>query len=109
MLMIARKWAGLGRPIIIFPQGTRVAPGEKKDYHSGVFAVYRALKVPVVPIALNSGTFWPRKAFIKRPGVITVKILNYIRPGLKRQDFMKQLEDIIETETRVLEQNSPSS
>ena len=65
--------------------------------------------MPVVPIALNSGTFWPRKAFIKRPGVITVKILNYIRPGLKRQDFMKQLEDIIETETRVLEQNSPSS
>jgi 1-acyl-sn-glycerol-3-phosphate acyltransferase len=109
MLMIARKWAGLGRPIIIFPQGTRVAPGEKKGYHSGVFAVYRALKVPVVPIALNSGIFWPRKAFIKRPGVITVKILNYIRPGLKREDFMKQLEDIIETETRLLEQNSPNS
>ena len=67
------------------------------------------MKVPVVPIALNSGVFWPRRAFIKRPGIITVRILNYIRAGLKREDFMKKLEDIIETETRVLEQNSPSS
>ena len=58
MLIAARKWANIGRPIIIFPQGTRVTAGEKHNYHSGVFAVYRALKVPVVPVALNSGMFW---------------------------------------------------
>jgi 1-acyl-sn-glycerol-3-phosphate acyltransferase len=106
MLRAARKWADSGRPIIIFPQGTRVAPGEKKTYHSGVFAVYKALKVPLVPVALNSGTFWPRKAFVKRPGIITVKILDSIRPGLDRKEFMETLEDVIESETRILERNN---
>jgi 1-acyl-sn-glycerol-3-phosphate acyltransferase len=105
MLFAARRWANIGRPIIIFPQGTRVASGEKQNYHSGVFAVYRALKVPVVPVALNSGTFWPRKAFIKKPGMITVKVLNYIRPGMDRKEFMKKLEDMIETETNLLEKS----
>jgi 1-acyl-sn-glycerol-3-phosphate acyltransferase len=105
MLFAARRWANIGRPIIIFPQGTRVASGEKQNYHSGVFAVYRALKVPVVPVALNSGAFWPRKAFIKKPGMITVKVLNYIRPGMDRKEFMKKLEDMIETETNLLEKS----
>ena len=103
MLIAARKWANIGRPIIIFPQGTRVTAGEKHDYHSGVFAVYRALKVPVVPVALNSGTFWSRKAFIKKPGIITVRVLSYIRPGMDRKEFMEKLEDVIETETELLE------
>ena len=103
MLIAARKWANIGRPIIIFPQGTRVTAGEKHNYHSGVFAVYRALKVPVVPVALNSGTFWSRKAFIKKPGIITVRVLSYIRPGMDRKEFMEKLEDVIETETELLE------
>ncbi len=103
MLIAARKWANIGRPIIIFPQGTRVTAGEKHNYHSGVFAVYRALKVPVVPVALNSGMFWSRKAFIKKPGIITVRVLSYIRPGMDRKEFMEKLEDVIETETELLE------
>ena len=104
MLIAARKWANIGRPIIIFPQGTRVTAGEKHNYHSGVFAVYRALKVPVVPVALNSGMFWSRKAFIKKPGIITVRVLSYIRPGMDRKEFMEKLEDVIETETELLEE-----
>ena len=104
MLIAARKWANIGRPIIIFPQGTRVTAGEKHNYHSGVFAVYRALKVPVVPVALNSGMFWSRKAFIKKPGIITVRVLSYIRPGMERKEFMEKLEDVIETETELLEE-----
>ncbi|MBH67650.1 MAG: 1-acyl-sn-glycerol-3-phosphate acyltransferase [Rhodospirillaceae bacterium] len=103
MLMAARKWSDAGRPIIIFPQGTRVAIDESIKYHSGVFAVYKALNIPVVPVALNSGRFWPRQAFVKRPGVITVKLLDVIKPGLNRQEFMSTLESSIETATKELE------
>ena len=103
MLMAARKWNNAGRPIIIFPQGTRVAIDESPKYHSGVFAVYKALDIPVVPVALNSGKFWPRQAFVKRPGVITVKLLDTIKPGLNRREFMRILEKSIETATKELE------
>jgi 1-acyl-sn-glycerol-3-phosphate acyltransferase len=104
MIGAARKAAGDGRPVLIFPQGTRVSPGGEAPYYSGVFALYRALDCPVVPVALNSGTFWSRHAFFKRPGVITVRILPPLPRGLDRKVFMKDLEAAIETATHALDQ-----
>jgi 1-acyl-sn-glycerol-3-phosphate acyltransferase len=86
-----------GRSILIFPEGTRVAPGQSRPYQPGVAALYTQLKVPVVPVALNSGLFWGRRAFIKKPGTIVVEILPPIQPGLDRKAVMKELEDRIET------------
>ncbi|WP_395016089.1 lysophospholipid acyltransferase family protein [Dongia sp.] len=85
-----------GRSILIFPEGTRVAPGQSKPYQPGVAALYTQQKVPVVPVALNSGLFWGRRAFVKRPGTIVVQILPPIPPGLDRKLFMKELENRIE-------------
>jgi len=94
-----------GGSILIFPQGTRAAPGASVaeiPYHSGTFAIYQATGLPVVPVALNSGLFWSRAAFIKRPGVIDVDLLSEIPPGLNRREFMTRLEESIETATNRL-------
>jgi 1-acyl-sn-glycerol-3-phosphate acyltransferase len=91
-----------GRSILIFPEGTRVPPGESRPYHPGVAALYGQLKVPVVPVALNSGLFWGRRAFVKRPGTVTVAFLPPIPPGLDRKAFMRELESRIETAATVL-------
>jgi len=89
-----------GRQVIIFPEGTRAAPDEHRPYHPGVAALYQAFpKVPVVPVALNSGYLWGRKAFLKRPGVVTVHILPAIPPGLDRRRFLATLRETIETAT----------
>lgn len=99
----ARPTVEAGRSMLIFPQGTRVAPGAHIPYQPGVFALYRALALPVVPIALNSGMYWPRNAFLKRPGTIVVEILPAIPPGLGRAEFMARLEETIEGATTRLE------
>jgi 1-acyl-sn-glycerol-3-phosphate acyltransferase len=88
-----------GRSIVIFPEGTRVAPGDQKPYQIGTAALYRQLGVPVVPMALNSGLFWARRKWIKRPGVITLEILPPIEPGLSRDVFMTTLRERIEGAT----------
>jgi 1-acyl-sn-glycerol-3-phosphate acyltransferase len=88
---------GSGRSILIFPEGTRVAPGESRPYQPGVAALYTQLKVPVVPVALNSGLYWGRRAFLKKPGTIVVEILPPIAPGLDRKAVIKELETRIET------------
>ena len=93
----ASETLGSGRSILIFPEGTRVIPGQTKPYQPGVAALYTQQQVPVVPIALNSGLFWGRQAFIKKPGTIVVQILPPIPPGLDRKAFMAQLEQAIET------------
>jgi 1-acyl-sn-glycerol-3-phosphate acyltransferase len=92
----ARRALAEGRSIVIFPEGTRVAPGDSRPYQVGVAALYRQLGVPVVPVALNSGVFWGRRKFIKRPGVITLEVLPPIAPGLPRDAFMEILRDRIE-------------
>jgi len=97
MIKDSRKPLSTGRSIIIFPEGTRTAPGEKGFYHSGVAALYNQLKLPVVPVALNSGIYWPRRKLIRRPGVITLRFLPPIPPGLPRDQFMIRLEADIET------------
>jgi 1-acyl-sn-glycerol-3-phosphate acyltransferase len=91
-----------GRSIVIFPEGTRVALGDQRPYQVGTAALYRQLGVPVVPMALNSGLFWGRRQWVKRPGVITLEILPPIPPGLSRKAFMETLRDRIETATKRL-------
>lgn len=82
-----------GLSILIFPEGNRRPVGASPDYKPGVAALYKALAVPVVPVALDSGRFWPRRSFVKRPGVITVRFLEPIAPGLDRRAFMHLLEE----------------
>jgi 1-acyl-sn-glycerol-3-phosphate acyltransferase len=96
MIKTARSRMADGRHIVIFPEGTRTAPGERRTYHPGVAALYSQLAVPVVPVALNSGLFWPRRTFLKRPGHIVVEILPPIPPGLPRREFMRRLQSAIE-------------
>lgn len=88
-----------GRPLVIFPEGTRTAIGEKIPYKRGIYTLYKYLNVPVVPVALNSGLYWKRRGFVKYPGIIRVKILSPIPVGLAQDVFMKTLEQVIETES----------
>ncbi|MDD3181683.1 MAG: lysophospholipid acyltransferase family protein [Alphaproteobacteria bacterium] len=88
-----------GRKIVIFPQGTRVAPGVKKPYKVGVVALYQDLDIPVVPVALNSGLFWPKKGWLKYPGTVTIAFLPPIPAGLSRSQMMRRLEHDVETES----------
>lgn len=90
------------RPLVIFPEGTRRAPHAPPAYQRGVAALYRGLDAPVTPVALNSGLFWRRNAFLKRPGRITIEFLEPIPPGLSSAEFMRLLEDRIETATNAL-------
>lgn len=92
-----------GRALIVFPEGHRQPAGQGGRYHPGVFKLYEALSVPVVPIALNSGMFWGRNAFLRHPGRIVLQILPPIAPGLPREAFMHQLQEAIEGTTKRLE------
>ena len=103
MVAAARPVAAAGRPIVIFPQGTRVAPGAHLPYQPGVAALYRALALPLIPAAVNSGLFWGRRSFIKRPGRIVLEFLDPIPPGWRKRSLMTELERRIETATAALE------
>jgi 1-acyl-sn-glycerol-3-phosphate acyltransferase len=96
----ARQVLGEGRPILIFPEGTRKKPGAAPDYKPGVAGLYAMLGVDCVPVALNSGAYWT--GFLKRPGTIVLEFLDPIAPGLKRDAFMALLETRIETATNRL-------
>jgi 1-acyl-sn-glycerol-3-phosphate acyltransferase len=104
MVKQARAVIADGRSIVIFPEGTRVAPGDQRPYQVGTAALYRQLGVPVVPMALNSGLFWGRRKWVKRPGTITLEILPPIPPGLPREAFMERLRGQIEGATARLAQ-----
>ena len=104
----ARAVIADGRSIVIFPEGTRVAPGDERPYQVGAAALYRQLGVPVVPVALNSGVFWGRRKFIKWPGVIQVKLLPAISPGLDRETFLGTLRERIEVATAQLQNTTAS-
>jgi len=102
MVRRAREVVAERRPIVIFPEGTRTAVGAKRAYHPGVAALYTQLGLPVVPIAVNSGLFWPRRSFLKRPGRIVVEVLAPLPPGLDRKAFLAELRSRIETATERL-------
>lgn len=105
MVKQARAVIADGRSIVIFPEGTRVAPGDQRPYQVGTAALYRQLGVPVVPMALNSGLFWGRRKWVKRPGTLTLEILPPIAPGLRREVFMETLRGRIEGATAQLVEN----
>lgn len=86
-----------GRQVVIFPEGTRTAPGAGGDYKPGIAALYRQIDVPVHPVATNSGVHWPAHGFLRKPGVIVFEFLEPIPPGLKREAFMTLLRERIET------------
>ncbi|MEO1038400.1 MAG: lysophospholipid acyltransferase family protein [Pseudomonadota bacterium] len=102
MLRTARQRAEEGRQVVIFPQGTRVNPGEAESYKPGVAGLYAAMKAPCAPVALNSGLYWPGSGVLRRPGHIVVEFLPAIEPGLSRDAFMSQLETVIEAASDAL-------
>lgn len=93
----AKERVADGDRIIIYPEGTRRPMGAIPKYKQGIGAMYIDLNVPVVPVALNSGKFWSRRSFEKKPGTIIVSILPAIQPGLTQSEFMQKLEESIES------------
>jgi len=91
-----------GRQLIIFPEGTRRAAGAPPDYKSGAAFIYSQNHVPCVPVALNSGLFWPRHGFLKQRGKIIAQFLPPLPPDMKRDEFAQKIETIIETHTHAL-------
>lgn len=106
MVAAARKRAGEGRSIVIFPEGTRTAPGSAPAYQpAGISAFNKALNLPVVPVATNAGLCWQAKGVRRTPGRIVYEILPAIPPGLDRKALMARLQDELETATdRLLEE-----
>jgi 1-acyl-sn-glycerol-3-phosphate acyltransferase len=94
-----RKELARNRQVIIFPEGTRRAPGAEPNYKYGVVHLYAESGVPCLPIALNSGLFWPRRSFRRYPGTVVVEILDPIAPGLDKEVFSETLRQTIETAT----------
>jgi 1-acyl-sn-glycerol-3-phosphate acyltransferase len=95
----ARVELARGRQIIIFPEGTRRPVGAEPRYKHGVSYLYAAEGVPCLPVALNSGVFWPRRSILRRPGTVVVDILDPLPPGLDKEVFLRRLQDDIETAT----------
>lgn len=93
------------RPIVIFPQGTRVAitdTTDKKPYKGGIAKLYAATNLPIVPVALNSGLYWPRNSFWKKSGKVIIEFLPPIEPGIPEREVVKVLEDRIEAASQKL-------
>jgi 1-acyl-sn-glycerol-3-phosphate acyltransferase len=110
MLADAKVRAAAGREILIFPEGTRAVPGAPPDYKPGYVALYEGLGVPCVPLALNSGLFWPRRTWRRYPGTIVVEFLDPLPAGLPRAEFRRTLESRLEaacTRLIVEAQNQP--
>lgn len=102
--MVADVEAGRASPgqLIIYPQGTRVAPGAYKPYKVGTAVLYKQLGQPCVPAATNVGVFWPRRGILRKPGVGVVEFLPRLEPDIGRTAFMSQLEEMIETRSNAL-------
>ena len=103
----ARAALAHGRQVIVFPEGHRQPPGVAGDYLPGIAMLYAdpgtTEEVPVIPVALNSGLFWRRNAFLRRAGTIVMEVLPPMPPGLERREFLDELRRRIEGATRALE------
>jgi 1-acyl-sn-glycerol-3-phosphate acyltransferase len=97
MIRDARNRGAQGREIVIFPEGTRRPPGAPPDYKPGFVALYEGLGLPCVPLALNSGLFWPRRSILRYPGTIIVEILDPIPAGLPRAQARVLIQERIES------------
>lgn len=107
MIAAAKTAAAERRPIVIFPQGTRTAPGDASvPYQPGAAALYQGLNLPLVPAAVNSGLYWGRRRFLKRPGTAVISFLPPIAPGLPRRAVMAELESRIEAATAALQREA---
>ncbi|CCE11619.1 putative 1-acylglycerol-3-phosphate O-acyltransferase (plsC) [Bradyrhizobium sp. STM 3843] len=91
-----------GRQFVIFPEGTRRPPGAPPHYKAGVGLIYVDCGVPCLPVALNSGLFWPRNSFMRYPGTLVVEFLDPLPPGLPREEFLSRVETAIEDATNRL-------
>ena len=91
-----------GGQLIIYPQGTRIPPGVRAPYKVGIAALYKELKQPCVPVAANVGVFWPKRGFYRKPGLAVVEFLEPVQPGLKTDEYLKLLEERIETRSDAL-------
>lgn len=102
--MLADVEAGSKEPgqLVIYPQGTRSAPGTKMPYKVGTTILYEQLNQPCYPVATNAGVFWPRRGLYRRPGVAVVDFLPPIAPGMERDAFVAELETRIETASDAL-------
>ena len=99
---ISEKLMNSKRPLIIFPQGTRVLPDERPPFKKGVSRIYEELKIICQPIAINSGYVWPKKGFKNSEKTITISILKTIHPGIPKDEFLKNLENRIYAELDLL-------
>ncbi|MBM3597550.1 MAG: 1-acyl-sn-glycerol-3-phosphate acyltransferase [Alphaproteobacteria bacterium] len=102
MVRQAQQALARGQTLLIFPEGTRRAPDAPPQYQPGVAALYGRLGLPVMPVALNTGVFWGRRSFLKRPGRMVIEFLEPIPPGLDRTAFMAMLQERIETASQRL-------
>jgi 1-acyl-sn-glycerol-3-phosphate acyltransferase len=96
MIADARQRASIGREIVIFPEGTRRPPGAPPDYKPGYVALYEGLELPCVPLALNSGLYWPRRSIRRFPGTIVVEFLDPLPSGMPRKEFRQVIEARLE-------------
>jgi 1-acyl-sn-glycerol-3-phosphate acyltransferase len=92
-----------GHAVVIFPEGTRMASGETISLKRGIALFYSRCNCPVVPVIHNSGRFWPRRGFLKKPGTISVKFLDPILPGLSKDEFMDKLNRIFYSEVKKMQ------
>jgi 1-acyl-sn-glycerol-3-phosphate acyltransferase len=95
MLKAARDAAAADRPIVIFPEGTRVAPGEQPDLRPGIAGLYKTLGLPVYPVALNAGRLWPKGKFLRYRGIVTMRVGEPIPPGLPREEIESRIHAAI--------------
>jgi 1-acyl-sn-glycerol-3-phosphate acyltransferase len=95
----AREALGHRRQLVIFPEGTRRPPGAEPSYKPGVAHIYGKTGVPCVPVALNSGLFWPRRSLRRLPGTVLVEVLDPIAPGLDTQTFYARLQNVMDAAT----------
>jgi 1-acyl-sn-glycerol-3-phosphate acyltransferase len=102
MTVDAKKAVANGRQIIIYPEGTRRPPGAPPVYKYGPVHLYSELDTPCIPVAVNTGVFWPRRSFLRYPGTAVVEFLDPIPPGLDGEAFKEKLERVIETATAKL-------
>ncbi|MCB1342455.1 MAG: 1-acyl-sn-glycerol-3-phosphate acyltransferase [Pseudooceanicola sp.] len=102
---VAAEFADPGQ-LVIYPQGTRVPPGQYLPYKAGTGVLYESLAEPCYPAATNVGLFWPKKGIIRRPGLAVVEFLDPMPPGMARDAFMAELESRIETRSDMLMQEA---
>ena len=99
---ISEKLMNSERPLIIFPQGTRVLPDERPSFKKGVSRIYDELKITCQPVAINSGYVWPKRGIKNNKRTITISILEPIHPGMSKDEFLKNLENCIYSELDLL-------